>query len=171
MFLSCEGVSFFNCNSAFILGSCSTRKNAGKKPCIFNYIHQHMHIYRVSKEERSIFWEVIVSVMLSKNVYMNMCPIPNGFRDRARRTAKVTANRSSKHFLSHVQKRPQGLTRLLSKVTSETSRSKSTKLAICFNLVTMLRSRGDGSSLNTSDFSLLWITMRTWPSLIMHASN
>jgi len=93
------------------------------------------------------------------------------FQTRTRRTAKLTANRSSKHFLSHVQKRPQGLTRLLSKVTSETSLSKSTKLAICFNLVTMLRSRGDGSSLSTSDFSLLWITMRTWPSLIMHASN
>ena len=40
-------------------------------------------IYRVSQEERSLFWEVIVSVILSKNVYMNMCPIPNGFRDRA----------------------------------------------------------------------------------------
>jgi len=40
-------------------------------------------IYRVSLEERSIFWENIVSVILSKNVYMNMCPIPNGFRDRA----------------------------------------------------------------------------------------
>ena len=30
----------------------------------------------------SIFWEVIVSVILSKNVYMNMCPILSGFRDR-----------------------------------------------------------------------------------------
>jgi hypothetical protein len=30
----------------------------------------------VPQEERSIFWEVIVSVILSKNVYMNMCPIP-----------------------------------------------------------------------------------------------
>jgi len=27
--------------------------------------------------------EDIVSVILNKNVYMNMCPIPNGFRDRA----------------------------------------------------------------------------------------
>jgi hypothetical protein len=26
----------------------------------------------------SIFWEVIVSVILSKTVYMNMCAIPNG---------------------------------------------------------------------------------------------
>jgi hypothetical protein len=33
--------------------------------------------------ESSIFWEVIVSVILSKKVYMYMCPIPNGFRDRA----------------------------------------------------------------------------------------
>ena len=40
-------------------------------------------IYRMSQEERSIFWEVIESVILSKNIYMNMCPIPNGFRDRA----------------------------------------------------------------------------------------
>ena len=40
-------------------------------------------IYRVYQEERSVFWEVIVSVILSKNVYMNMCPIPNGFWDRA----------------------------------------------------------------------------------------
>jgi hypothetical protein len=37
----------------------------------------------VSQEERSIFWEVIVLVILSKTLYMNMCPIPNGFRDRA----------------------------------------------------------------------------------------
>jgi hypothetical protein len=40
-------------------------------------------IYRVSQEERSIFWEVTVSVILSKKVYMYMCHIPNGFRDRA----------------------------------------------------------------------------------------
>jgi len=37
----------------------------------------------VSQEKRSIFREVIISVILSKNVYMNMCPIPNDFRDRA----------------------------------------------------------------------------------------
>jgi hypothetical protein len=30
----------------------------------------------------SIFWEVTVSVILNKNVYMYMCPIPNGSRDR-----------------------------------------------------------------------------------------
>jgi hypothetical protein len=39
-------------------------------------------IHRVSQEEMSIFWEVIVSVILSKKVCMYMCPIPNGFRDR-----------------------------------------------------------------------------------------
>jgi hypothetical protein len=39
--------------------------------------------YRVSHEERSIFWEVIVSVILSKKLYMIMCPIPKGFRDTA----------------------------------------------------------------------------------------
>jgi len=43
----------------------------------------HLSLYRVSQEEMSTFWEVIVSVILSKNVYMNMCSIPNGFRNRA----------------------------------------------------------------------------------------
>ena len=40
-------------------------------------------LYRVSQEERSIFLEFIVPVILSKKLYMNMCPIPNDFRDRA----------------------------------------------------------------------------------------
>jgi hypothetical protein len=31
----------------------------------------------------SIFWEVIVSVILSKEVYMYMCSILNSFRDGA----------------------------------------------------------------------------------------
>jgi hypothetical protein len=35
------------------------------------------------REGRSIFWEVIVSVILSKKLYKNVCPIPNGFRDGA----------------------------------------------------------------------------------------
>jgi hypothetical protein len=35
------------------------------------------------QEERSVFREVMVSVFLSKKVYIYMCPIPNGFRDRA----------------------------------------------------------------------------------------
>jgi hypothetical protein len=40
-------------------------------------------LYRVSKEERSLFWEVMVSVILSKKVYMYMDPILNNFWDRA----------------------------------------------------------------------------------------
>jgi hypothetical protein len=40
-------------------------------------------IYRVSQDETSAFWEAIVSVVLSKKMYMYMCAIPNGFRDRA----------------------------------------------------------------------------------------
>jgi len=39
--------------------------------------------YKVFQKEMSIFCEVIVSVILSKNVYMYTCPTPNGFRDRA----------------------------------------------------------------------------------------
>jgi hypothetical protein len=37
----------------------------------------------MSQKERSIFWEVILSVILSKKLCMYMCPIPNIFRDRA----------------------------------------------------------------------------------------
>jgi hypothetical protein len=38
----------------------------------------------MSQEERSIFLEVIISDILRKNcMYIHMCPIPNGFRDRA----------------------------------------------------------------------------------------
>jgi hypothetical protein len=39
-------------------------------------------IYTVSLHERSVFLEVIVSVILSKKVYMYMFLILNGFRDR-----------------------------------------------------------------------------------------
>ena len=31
----------------------------------------------------SMFWEVTVSVILSKKLYMYICPVPNGFWDRA----------------------------------------------------------------------------------------
>jgi hypothetical protein len=37
----------------------------------------------VSQDERSVFWEVTVSAILSKKLYMYMCPIPSGFRDTA----------------------------------------------------------------------------------------
>jgi hypothetical protein len=35
---------------------------------------------RVSQEERSVFWKVIVSVIVNKKVYMYMCLIPNRFQ-------------------------------------------------------------------------------------------
>jgi hypothetical protein len=38
---------------------------------------------QVSQEEISVFWEVSVPVILSKILYIYMCPIPNGFRDRS----------------------------------------------------------------------------------------
>jgi hypothetical protein len=40
-------------------------------------------LYSMSQEEGSIFWEVIVPVIISKKVYMYMCPILNDFRGRA----------------------------------------------------------------------------------------
>jgi hypothetical protein len=39
--------------------------------------------YTVSQVERSVFWEVTVSAILRKEMYMYMCPILHGFWDRA----------------------------------------------------------------------------------------
>jgi hypothetical protein len=50
--------------------------------------------------ERSIFWEVIVSVILRKILYMYMCPIPNLFRDRAISLYR----RATRHVLTRVAK-------------------------------------------------------------------
>jgi hypothetical protein len=50
---------------------------------ILNRLRVSSSLDRMFQEERSILWEVIVSVILSKKVYVYMCPIPNGFRDRA----------------------------------------------------------------------------------------
>jgi hypothetical protein len=41
---------------------------------------QSSSLYRVFQEE--IFWEVIVSVTLSRKGYMHMCPILNAFQDK-----------------------------------------------------------------------------------------
>jgi hypothetical protein len=56
---------------------------------IKNLIHRPVFLeclcilYRVSQGERYMFWQVIVSVILSKKEYTYMCPIPNGLRDTA----------------------------------------------------------------------------------------
>jgi hypothetical protein len=55
-------------------------------------LREGLFIYRVSQEERSIFWEIIVSVILRKKVYMNMFPIPNGFRYLARSILNLARN-------------------------------------------------------------------------------
>jgi hypothetical protein len=59
-------------------------------------------IYRVSQEERSIFCEVTVSAILSKNVYKYMRPIPNGFRDRAISQYSTLYRRAKRHVLTRV---------------------------------------------------------------------
>jgi hypothetical protein len=40
-------------------------------------------LYRVIQEERSIFLEVMMSVIVRKKIHMNMCIIPNDYRDTA----------------------------------------------------------------------------------------
>jgi hypothetical protein len=48
------------------------------------YLELEMDIYRVIQEEMSIFWEVILSVIMRLfEIDMNMCLILNGYRDRA----------------------------------------------------------------------------------------
>jgi hypothetical protein len=37
----------------------------------------------MSQDERSLFWEVIVSVIQSKKINIYVCPIPNGFWETA----------------------------------------------------------------------------------------
>jgi hypothetical protein len=66
--------------------------------------YRFLVIYSVSQEEWSIFWEVIVSVILSKKVYMHMCPIPNGFRDRASSLYSTLYRRATRHVLTRVAK-------------------------------------------------------------------
>jgi hypothetical protein len=60
-----------------------TKRLIGIDVCALIYIYIYIYIYRVSQEESTVFWEVIVSVILSKKLYKNVCSIPNGFRDRA----------------------------------------------------------------------------------------
>jgi hypothetical protein len=40
-------------------------------------------LYRMYQEERSVLWEVIVLVIVSKKVYIYTRPIVNGLQDRA----------------------------------------------------------------------------------------
>ena len=41
------------------------------------------YIYRVIQEERSIFWEMIVSIIVRSKVHTTMCIILNAYRNRA----------------------------------------------------------------------------------------
>jgi hypothetical protein len=50
---------------------------------VLHFTFTYYFLYIMSQKERQIFWEVIVSVFISKKLYIYMCPIPNGFRDRA----------------------------------------------------------------------------------------
>jgi hypothetical protein len=56
------------------------------------------------QEEMSVFLEVIISVILSKKVYMYMCPIPSGFRDRAISLYSTLYRRATHHVLTRVAK-------------------------------------------------------------------
>jgi hypothetical protein len=57
---------------------------------------------QVSQEEMSLLLDVIVSIILSKNVYMFTCPIPDGFRDRAISLYSTLYRRATRHVLTRV---------------------------------------------------------------------
>jgi hypothetical protein len=65
-----------------------------------------MPLYRASREERSIFWEILASAILSKEVYIYMCYIPNSVRDRAISlySALYTVQTNNTHVLTRVAK-------------------------------------------------------------------
>jgi hypothetical protein len=54
------------------------KKNKVNETNFPNFTH-----IQVSLKERSIFWEAIVSVILSRVVYIYMCRVPDGFPDGA----------------------------------------------------------------------------------------
>src|SRR5215510_9018525 len=57
-------------------------------------------LYRIIREESAILWEMIVCVILSKNVHMNMGPILNGYRDMIKRGyGPSVQNRTHVHMI------------------------------------------------------------------------
>jgi hypothetical protein len=64
----------------------------------------------MSQEERSLFGDVIVSAILSTKIYMYLCPIPKGFRDRGMdviaciKERQVALRRATRHVLTRVAK-------------------------------------------------------------------
>jgi len=44
---------------------------------------QQIILYSIIQQERSIFWEVIVIIIVRKEVYMDKCLILSGYQDRA----------------------------------------------------------------------------------------
>jgi hypothetical protein len=68
---------------------------------VFVQLHgSRLMLYRVYQEEKSIFLDVIVSVILRKNLCVYMCPIPKGFRDRAISLYRA----ATRHVLTRVAK-------------------------------------------------------------------
>jgi hypothetical protein len=59
----------------FLLPNLSLSRSKLGSDCV---LYKMLCLYRVSQEERSIFCEVIVSVILSKILDMYICSIPNG---------------------------------------------------------------------------------------------
>ena len=59
-------------------------------------------IYRVIQEESAILWEIIVCVILSKNVHMNMGPILNGYRDMVKEDTVHPASMNSNYVINNI---------------------------------------------------------------------
>ena len=57
--------------------------SAVPQPTALHRAPKHIVLYRVIQEERSIFWEGIVSVIVKKKIHINMCLILNCGRNGA----------------------------------------------------------------------------------------
>jgi hypothetical protein len=54
-----------------------------------NWIQITKLVNRVIQEESAILWEMIICVILSKNVHMNMGPILKGYRDYGKKKIRT----------------------------------------------------------------------------------
>jgi hypothetical protein len=64
---------------------CTSVQNAGGMSNLLDYSASWgiRFTYRVIQDENVIFWEVTVSVIVRKEVHLNLCVVMNFFRDRS----------------------------------------------------------------------------------------
>lgn len=75
-----------------IYGITNPFKSTGKYSTSLFSCQKIYMLYRVIQEERSVFWKVIVWVIVSKEVDRNMFPIMNDYGDNAIEIKRIESN-------------------------------------------------------------------------------